>query len=137
MEPNADVVLECLKLTNSPGVRVRFYDSIGRAIVTVDAPNHGTTPDDARLATKKSGWDVDVYTAASLEQARRKAVREFACLNGVTVDLARALIEQGYLTFEDLSVIDPDTLAQLGGIDMQMVDAIIEQAESKALEMDT
>jgi len=68
MERNPDVILDCLKLTNAPGVRISFYDSLGRAVVTVDATDHNVTLEHTRIASRQSGWDVEVYTAASLDQ---------------------------------------------------------------------
>jgi transcription termination/antitermination protein NusA len=68
---------------------------------------------------------------------KKMAVRDFTSIDGISAELAQSLIDHGYFTFDDLSIIDPDTLSQLGGVDMQAVDAIIEQAEIKVDQMDT
>lgn len=137
MERNPDVILDCLNLTESQRVRVYFYESISRAIVTVDATDHKLTLDDTRFASRESGWDVDVYTAASLDQLKQTAEAHFTSIDAINLQLARVLIDHGFLSFDDLSIIDPDTLMQLGGLDMKTVDAIIEQAEFKAEQMDS
>ena len=103
MERNPDVILDCLKLTNAPGVRISFYDSLGRAVVTVDATDHNVTLEHTRIASRQSGWDVEVYTAASLDQIKETAVRDFTSIGAVSVELAQALIDHGYFTFDDLS----------------------------------
>ncbi len=136
MERNPHVILDCLQLTNATRVRVDFYDSIGRAIVTVDATDHGVTLENTRRASRQSGWDVEVFTTASLDQIKVAAVRDFTSIKAISPELTQALIDGGHFTFDDLSIIDPDALMQLGGFDMETVNAIIEQAEIRAEQMD-
>ncbi|MCA9158765.1 MAG: hypothetical protein KDA72_10585, partial [Planctomycetales bacterium] len=47
--------------------------------------------------------------------------------------LAQRLVEQGYLSYDDLSVIEPDALMEMGGMTAEQVDAIVEQADERAL----
>ena len=53
-------------------------------------------------------------------------------LEGMNEDLAQRLVEQGYLSYDDLSVIEPDHLMEMGGISADDVDLIVEQADQRA-----
>src|SRR5690606_19543572 len=46
---------------------------------------------------------------------------------------AQRLVEQGYLSYDDLSVVEPDALMEMGGMTAEQVDAIVEQADERAL----
>lgn len=137
IERNPNIILDCMNLTNAQSARVCFYESIGRAIVMVDATDHNATLDDMRLASRVSGWDVDVYTVASLERMKQTAIRHFMSIDAINLELARLLIAHGYFTFDDLSIIEPDTLMQLGGFGMRTADIVIEQADIKGEKKDT
>ena len=43
-------------------------------------------------------------------------------------------MEQGFLSYDDLSVIEPDALMEMGGLTAEQVDRIVEQAEQRAEE---
>jgi hypothetical protein len=71
MDRNSEeVILDSLKLTNTVGVGVHFYELIGRAIVTLNATDIATSLKDARVASRQSGWDVDVRTVAQHEHIK-------------------------------------------------------------------
>jgi N utilization substance protein A len=55
-------------------------------------------------------------------------------MEGVDEDLASGLVEQGYLSYDDLSVIEPDDLMKMGGLTREQVEHIVEQAEREAEE---
>jgi len=137
MERDPQLILECLKLMNTAGVRVYFHDSLGRAMVTVESPAISVSLEDTRRASRQSGWDVEVYTVGGLGEARRNALRGFASIDNISLELARSLVDHGYLGFEDLSVIDPDFLKHMGRLDAETVDAIIEQAEIRSEEAES
>ena len=48
---------------------------------------------------------------------------------GVTADLAENLVSQGFFTFDDLSVIEPDQLVEMSGLSAEDCDRIIEHAD--------
>jgi N utilization substance protein A len=50
----------------------------------------------------------------------------------MTEELAQRLVEQGYLSYDDLSVIEPDALMEMGGLTEEQVDVIVNQAEELA-----
>ena len=66
------------------------------------------------------------------------ATEAFTSIEGVSEDLANALVEQGFLSFDDLSVIELDDLVALAGGELTEEQAlkITDRAEELALELE-
>jgi transcription termination/antitermination protein NusA len=92
---------------------------IGRAIVLVREDQLslaiGRKGQNVRLASKLCGWDIEIMTNEELEEQIDRAVAGFSQIEGMTEELAQRLVEQGYLSYDDLSVIEPDALMEMGG----------------------
>ena len=118
--------------------QVLLCDMIGRAIVLVKddqlSQAIGKYGQNVRLASKLVGWDIEIMTAGELEEQIDRAVGAFMELEGMTDELAQRLVEQGYLSYDDLSVIEPDALMEMGEMSAEQVDAIVEQADARAEE---
>ena len=118
--------------------QVLLCDMLGRAIVLVREDQLslaiGRRGQNVRLASKLCGWDIEIMTAEELEEQIDRAVVGFSELDGVDEELAQGLVEQGYLSYDDLSVIEPDELMRMGGLTEEQVEKIVEQAERKAEE---
>jgi N utilization substance protein A len=118
--------------------QVLLCDMIGRAIVLVREDQLslaiGRRGQNVRLASKLCGWDIEIMTADELDEQIERAVTGFSGLEGVSDELAQALVEQGYLSYDDLSVIEPDALMEMGGLTAEQVDVIVNQAEERALQ---
>jgi N utilization substance protein A len=71
-------------------------------------------------------------TQDELAQAIERAVGGFSSLQGVEVELAERLVEEGFLSYDDLSIIEPDALMAMGGLDEETANLIVEQAEERA-----
>ena len=116
--------------------QVLLCDMIGRAIVLVREDQLslaiGRRGQNVRLASKLSGWDIEIMTADELEEQIERAVAGFSVLEGVNEELAQALVEQGYLSYDDLSVIEPEAFMEMGGLTAEQVDRIVAQAEQRA-----
>jgi N utilization substance protein A len=116
--------------------QVLLCDMIGRAIVLVREDQLsqaiGKYGQNVRLASKLVGWDIEIMTASELEEQIDRAVSAFMEIEGMTEDLAQRLVEQGYLSYDDLSVIEPDALMEMGGMSAEQVDLIVEQADERA-----
>jgi N utilization substance protein A len=116
--------------------QVLLCDMIGRAIVLVREDQLslaiGRRGQNVRLASKLSGWDIEIMTAEELEEQIERAVAGFSELEGVNEELAQALVEQGYLSYDDLSVIEPEAFMEMGGLTAEQVDRIVGQAEQRA-----
>ena len=111
---------------------------MGRAIVLVREDQLslaiGKRGQNVRLASRLCNWDIEIMTQSELEQQIDKAVQGFCTLEGVDDELANKLVGEGYLSYDDLSVIEPSDLMEMGGISEAQVDAIVEQAEQLAEE---
>jgi N utilization substance protein A len=86
------------------------------------------------LASKLCGWDIEIMTADELDEQIERASTGFMSLEGMDEELATRLVEQGYLSYDDLSVIEPEALIQMGGLTEEQVERLVEQAEQKAEE---
>lgn len=111
---------------------------LGRAIVLVREDQLslaiGRRGQNVRLASKLSGWDIEIMTQEELAESIDRAVQGFSSLEGMSVELAERLVEEGFLSYDDLSVIEPDALMEMGGLSTEQVDVIVGQAEARAEE---
>ena len=118
--------------------QVLLCSMLGRAIVLVREDQLslaiGRRGQNVRLASKLCGWDIEIMTPDELEQQIDRAVAGFCQIEGMTEELAQRLVEQGYLSFDDLEVIEPDDLAEMGSLTAEQVEHIVEQAEIRAKE---
>ncbi|MFK7821401.1 MAG: transcription termination factor NusA [Planctomycetaceae bacterium] len=96
----------------------------------------GKKGQNVRLASKLVGWDIHVMTQDMLAEQLDKSVAAFSKVDGISDELADALVSQGFFTFDDLSVIEPDQLAELGGLTPEQCDAIIEFADEESLRLE-
>ena len=46
--------------------------------------------------------------------------------------MAEKLVGEGFLSYDDLSVIEPDDLMEMGGLTAEAVDLIVVEAEARA-----
>ncbi len=118
--------------------QVLLCDMIGRAIVLVQEDQLslaiGRRGQNVRLASKLCGWDIEIMTGKELEEQIDRAVTGFIEIDGVTEEVAQVLVEQGYLSYDDLSVIEPDEFAEMTGLTIEQVEHIVDVAESRAEE---
>jgi N utilization substance protein A len=116
--------------------QVLLCDLIGRAIVLVQEDQLslaiGRRGQNVRLASKLCGWDIEIMTSAELEEKMDIAIAGFSSIPSVTEEVAQGLVEQGYLSYDDLSVIEPDVLMEMSGLTEEQVEEIVELAEMRA-----
>jgi N utilization substance protein A len=109
---------------------------LGRAVVLVKQDQRslaiGRKGQNVRLASKLVGWDVEIMTREELEADLEKAVEGYGLIEGISSDLADRLVGEGFLSFDDLSIIEPNDLMQMGDLTEEQANAIIEQAERYA-----
>jgi N utilization substance protein A len=92
----------------------------------------GKRGQNVRLASKLVGWDIEVMTQNELDEQLEKSVAAFSQVPGVEAELAENLVSQGFFSFYDLSVIEPDELAELGGLTTEQCDTIVDFADVEA-----
>ncbi len=111
---------------------------LGRAIVLVREDQLslaiGRRGQNVRLASKLCGWDIEIMTREELDQQIEQAVAGFSELDGVDDSLAEKLVGEGFLSYDDLSIIEPDALMEMGSLSAEQTDHIVGQAEVKAEE---
>jgi N utilization substance protein A len=117
---------------------VIFCQMLGRAIVLVREDQLslaiGRRGQNVRLASKLCGWDIEIMTREELDEQIDRAVGGFSQLEGVDEALALKLVEEGYMSYDDLSIIEPSDLISMGSLTDEQVEKIVEQAEERALE---
>ena len=109
---------------------------LGRVIVLVAEDQLslaiGRRGQNVRLASKLVGWDIEIMTRDELNEQLDKSVEAFSRLPGAPPELAENLVAQGFFSFDDLSVIEPDQLMELSGLTMEECEPIIEFAERES-----
>jgi N utilization substance protein A len=89
-----------------------------------------------RLASKLVGWDIHVMNQKKLDEQLDKSVGMFSKIPEVSAELAENLVAQGFFTFDDLSVIEPDQLAELGGLTPEQCEEIVAYADAEAARLE-
>lgn len=106
---------------------------LGRVIVLVKEDQLslaiGKKGQNVRLASKLVGWDIEVMTREELDEQLDRSVAAFSVVPHITEELAEVLVSQGFFSFDDLSVIEPDQLAELGSLTEEQCDEIIAYAD--------
>lgn len=109
---------------------------IGKAIVLVREDQLslaiGRRGQNVRLASKLCGWDIEIMTREELDSEIERAVAGYSELDGVDSALAERLVGEGFLTYDELSVIEPDQLMSMGNLTEEQVQHIVDQAEERA-----
>jgi N utilization substance protein A len=119
--------------------KVTLFPLLGRAIVLVRedqlALAIGRRAQNVRLASQLVGWDLEILTSGELAELIQKAVASFTRLDGVDIGLAEKLVEQGILSFRDLSAVPtPDLVERIEGLSDGLAARIVAQAETLAEE---
>lgn len=106
---------------------------LGRVIVLVREDQLslaiGKRGQNVRLASKLVGWDIEVMTRDELNEQLEKSVAAFSQVPHITEELAENLVSQGFFSFYDLSVIEPDQLEEMSGLETGQVDEIVAYAD--------
>jgi N utilization substance protein A len=115
---------------------VFLYPRLGRAIVLVQEDQLslaiGRRGQNVRLASKLVGWDIEIMTLDELNQSIDRAVNWFSELPHVTEEMVEAFIEEGFLSYDDLTCVEAAELGELGGVTEDEAQDIIDFAEDMA-----
>ncbi|WDI42864.1 transcription termination factor NusA [Bremerella sp. P1] len=111
---------------------------MGRAIVLVREDQLslaiGRRGQNVRLASKLCGWDIEIMLREELEEQIERAVTGFSSIEGITDEVAEQLVGEGFLSYDDLSVIETDAMMEMGEFTEEQVEQIRDVAELKAEE---
>jgi transcription termination factor NusA len=95
----------------------------------------GRRGQNVRLASKLVGWDIEIMTAEELDEVIEKAVKAFEKIEVVDTELAERLVEQGILSYDDLSVMEiADLVNTIEGLNEEQAVEIVARAETLAEE---
>jgi N utilization substance protein A len=115
---------------------VFLYPRLGRAIVLVKEDQLslaiGRRGQNVRLASKLVGWDIEIMTHEELNEGIERAEGWFRQIPDVTDELVEVFIEEGFLSYTDLTFLEPAQLAELAGVTEDQADAMIAFAEEAA-----
>ena len=115
---------------------VFLYPRMGRAIVLVKDDQLslaiGRRGQNVRLASKLVGWDIEIMTIDEMNESLERAEGWFQRIPNISGELVEAFITDGFMSFIDITFIEPTDLAEMGGITVEEADAIIRYAEEAA-----
>jgi N utilization substance protein A len=115
---------------------VFLYPRLGRAIVLVKEDQLslaiGRRGQNVRLASKLVGWDIEIMTHDELNEGIEKAENWFRRIPNITDELVESFIEEGFLSYDDLTFLEPAQLAELAGLTDEQATEIIAFAEEAA-----
>lgn len=119
---------------------VILCERLGRAIVLVREDQLslaiGRRGQNVRLGSKLCRWDIEVMTREELDESINAAIAGFMSIEGISDELSERLVGEGYLSYDDLSVIEVEDLMELGGLTEEQVDTIVARAEELAEEQE-
>src|SRR6516164_1332665 len=113
---------------------VMLCQLLGRAIVLVREDQLslaiGRRGQNVRLASKLVGWDIEIMTSEELDELIEKAIGAFTKIETVDTELAEKLVEQGILSYDDLSVMEiADLVNTIEGLTEEQAVQIVARAE--------
>jgi transcription termination/antitermination protein NusA len=92
----------------------------------------GKKGQNVRLASKLTGWHLDVKSESSYNQAMQSGYNSLMALPGVGISLADALYEKGFYSADEIAKASREDLLQIRGVDETMADSLIEAAQTAA-----
>jgi len=94
----------------------------------------GKRGQNVRLASKLTGWHIDVQSESSYSQTMQDGYESLMALPGVGVGLADALYENGFFSVEEISTVSIEDLKQIKGIGEGKAQKLIEAAEQAVIQ---
>lgn len=115
---------------------VFLYPRLGRAIVLVKEDQLslaiGRRGQNVRLGSKLVGWDIEIMTHEEYTESIERAEGWFRQIPGTSDELVEAFIEEGFLSYDDLTFLEPSQLGELAGVTEDEADDMIAFAEEMA-----
>jgi N utilization substance protein A len=88
----------------------------------------GKRGQNVRLASKLTGWHLDVNSETSYSETMKSGYDSLVALPGVGISMADSLFEKGLYSAEELIKVSVDDLIQIRGIGEEKAAALIENA---------
>ncbi|MBW1864434.1 MAG: transcription termination factor NusA [Deltaproteobacteria bacterium] len=90
----------------------------------------GKRGQNVRLASKLTGWHLDVNSESNYSQAMKIGYDSLVALPGVGISMADSLFEKGLYSAEELIKVSVEDLTQIRGIGEEKAAALIENAQN-------
>ena len=90
----------------------------------------GKRGQNVRLASKLTGWHLDVNSESSYSEAMKSGYDSLVALPGVGISMADSLFEKGLYSAAELIKVSIDDLTQIRGIGEEKAAALIENARN-------
>jgi N utilization substance protein A len=90
----------------------------------------GKKGQNVRLASKLSGWHLDVKSESAYNQAMQSGYNSLMALPGVGISLADALYEKGFYSAEEIAKATREELLQIRGVDETVAGNLIQAAQA-------
>jgi len=94
----------------------------------------GRRGQNVRLAAQLTGWKLDINSESRVREMREFARRSLSQLPGMTDTLVDVLYAHGFRKAKDIADASPEVLAQIPGIDKDLIPAMQEKAREQAQE---
>jgi N utilization substance protein A len=119
---------------------VFLYMRLGRAIVLVREDQLslaiGRRGQNVRLASKLVGWDIEIMTHDEYNSGLDRAVGWFSQIPDLAEEQVERLIEEGFLSFDDLTFLEPADMADLISCTEEQANELIAFAEEAAKQVE-
>lgn len=126
-----------------PAKLARMEVNTERRMIRIDVPEDqlslaiGKKGQNARLASKLTGWRIDIQKAAAptdskledFEERVRRAVDSLAKIDGIGQEAATVLVSNGFASLEGIVAGDEADIAQLPGLDTARAAEIMKAAQ--------
>ena len=117
------------------------YPRLGRVIVLVNEDQLslaiGRRGQNVRLGSKLVGMDIEIMTPDELGEALERAERWFRQLPGVTEEQVQKIVEEGFLSYNELTYVDAEELLKfMPDMTMEVATEVIDYAEEYADHME-
>ena len=97
----------------------------------------GKKGQNVRLASKLTGWHLDVKSESRYSQAMQSGYDSLVALPGVGISMADALYEKGFYSVEEISDATVEDLTQIRGIGLEKAAKLIEAAQAAIAEVNS
>ena len=91
----------------------------------------GRKGQNVRLASKLTGWKIDITSESALASRTAEALMNLMTVSGVNETLATALYQNGFNSFQEISEAQAAELAEVPGLDAEKAEKLV--ADCKAL----
>src|ERR1700674_5201485 len=92
----------------------------------------GRRGQNVRLASKLVGWDIEIMTVDEMNESIERAEGWFLRIPNISAELVEAFITEGFMSYDDITFMEPADLGELGGVGEEDAAGIIQYAEEAA-----